>query len=195
MFDLARDPLFHFERLLAEANEHKVVEANAMTLATVDQQGKPSARIVYYKGMIRGGFSFYTNYGGKKSLDLKQNPHVCLNFYWPDLWQQIRVNGVAEKLTVSENAAYFKTRARLSQLGAWASQQSETLDSPQTFQNRLQEVEKKYANQDVPCPPFWGGYRVEAQRFEFWFGHDGRLHERYVYDSSPSGWQTSLLYP
>lgn len=195
MFDLSLDPFAHFTRLYQEACEKKVIEANAMTLATVDSQGQPSARILYYKGMVRGGFSFYTNYNGRKAQDISANSKICLNFYWPELWQQVRIDGVAEKMTRAESEAYFKTRARLSQLGAWASQQSEPLPSYDFFQKRLAEIERKFAGQEVPCPPNWGGFRVEAKRFEFWFGHDGRLHERFVYEKTGAGWQTQMLFP
>ncbi len=196
MFDLSQNPYFHFERLLNEARAKKVVEPDAMTLATVDSDGQPSARILYYKGMVRGGLSFYTNYGGQKSLEIEVNPKICLNFYWAELWQQVRIYGTAEKLTRAESEAYFSTRARLSQIGAWASNQSQEIPNYEYFQNKVNEFEKKFEGQEVPCPPNWGGFRVEAKRFEFWFGLTGRLHERYVYELQADGtWKTSLLSP
>lgn len=196
MIDFSIDPFQHFDRLMSEAISKKALEPNAMSLATVDEKGVPSVRIVYYKGMIRGGFSFYTNYQGHKALDLEKNPNVCANIFWGELAQQIRITGKAEKLTRAESEAYFKTRARLSQLGAWASHQSQVIPNYDYFQDRLNEMEKKFAGQDVPCPPNWGGYRIEATEIEFWFGHSGRLHERYVYSKDPQGaWKTFMRSP
>lgn len=195
MFDLSQDPFSHFARLHREAHEKKLVEPDAMTLATVGPDGQPSARVVYFKGLVRGGFSFYTNYQGQKGREIEQNPKVCLNFYRAEIWEQIRIDGVAEKLTRAESEAYFRTRARLSQLGAWASDQSSEIPDYEFFKNKLAVFESKFAGQDVPCPPHWGGYRVVPSRFEFWFGQNGRLHERYVYTLSNNIWKTSLLSP
>lgn len=195
MIDFSQGPYVHFERLHREATGKKVVEPDSMTLATVDPEGKPSARVVYYKGMVRGGLSFYTNYEGHKGRDISQNPHICVNFYWAELWQQVRIEGLAEKLTRAESEAYFRTRARLSQLGAWASHQSEVIPDYDYFQKKLAEYERKFEGQEVPCPPYWGGYRLEARRFEFWFGHLGRLHERFVYEREAGGWKTCMLSP
>lgn len=195
MIDFSTDPFVHFERLLQEALEKKVLEANAMALATVDEKNAPSVRIVYYKGMIRGGFSFYTNYQGAKARDIEKNPQVCANIFWAELAQQVRISGRAEKLTRAENEAYFATRARLSQLGAWASQQSEIIPNYEYFQKKLAEYETKFLNQEVPCPPHWGGYRILPQEIEFWFGHLGRLHERYVYEKAAAGWRTFMRSP
>lgn len=196
MFDLSQDPFFHLKKLHREAREKKLVEPDAMTLATVDPDGQPSARVVYYKGPVRGGLSFYTNYLGQKGREIENNPKVCVNFYWPEIWQQIRVDGTAEKLNRVESEKYFATRARLSQIGAWASHQSEEIPSFEYFENKIDFYEKQYTGRDVPCPPYWGGYRVEPTRYEFWFGHAGRLHERYVYAKTDGGpWKTSLLSP
>lgn len=181
MFDLSLDPFLHFERLLTEAKLRGEPEYNAMALATVGADLQPSVRIVYFKGLIRGGLSFYTNYSGAKAQDIESNPKVCLNFYYPAAWEQIRVQGTALKLSRSENEAYFKTRARLSQIGAWASHQSEEIPSLQFFQDKVDELEKNFAGQEIPCPPGWGGFQVIPEEFEFWFGKSGRLHERYVY--------------
>jgi len=166
-----------------------------MALATVNQKAQPSVRILYFKGLIRGGFSFYTNYNGQKSLEIADNPFVCANFFWVELAQQVRISGKAVKLTRAESEAYFATRARLSQLGAWASQQSEVIPNYQYFQDRLNEMEKKFSGQDVPCPPFWGGYHIIPQEFEFWFGHAGRLHERYVFHQKDNAWQGFMRSP
>ncbi len=197
MIDFSIDPFQHFERLMSEAITKKCLEPNAMSLATVDEKGVPSVRIVYYKGMVRGGFSFYTNYHGHKALDLEVNPNICANIFWGELAQQIRITGKAEKLTRAENEAYFRTRPRLSQIGAWASHQSSVIPNYDYFQDRLSEMEKKFEGQEVPCPPNWGGYRIEATELEFWFGHSGRLHERYVYarEKSSIPWKTFMRSP
>ncbi len=196
MFDLSQDPFSHLEKFHREAREKKLVEPDAMTLATVGPDGQPSARVVYYKGPVRGGLSFYTNYLGQKGREIEANPKVCVNFYWAEIWQQIRVYGIAEKMTRTESEKYFATRARLSQLGAWASHQSEEIPDYQFFQNKLDQYEIQFAGKDVPCPEYWGGYRIEPTRYEFWFGHEGRLHERYVYSrDSDQSWVTSLLSP
>lgn len=197
VFDLSLDPFLHFENLLAEAERRSEPEYNAMSLATAGRDLQPSVRIVYYKGLIRGGLSFYTNYNGAKSKDIEANPRVCLNFYYPVSWQQIRVTGFAEKLTRSESEAYFKTRARLSQIGAWASNQSEEIPSFDYFQSKMDEFEARFAGGEVPCPPNWGGFRVVPSEFEFWFGKNGRLHERYVYARAEEGaeWRRFLRSP
>lgn len=196
-FDLNTDPHLHFEKLFNQAESLKVREFNAMTLATVGSDGRPSARIVYFKGMIRGGFAFYTSYEGKKAKDIDQQPWVCVNFYWPELNQQIRIYGAVTRLTREENESYFKTRPRESQIGAWASHQSSELASYEQFQSQVKSVEEKYSgSESIPCPPYWGGYRIEATEFEFWFGRAGRYHERYVFQKSGTGkWRSFLRNP
>lgn len=195
MFDFTRNPAQVFNELLTEAELKKVQDANAMALSTVDEQGRPTSRIVLFKGMVRGGFSFYTNYGGKKSLELAKNPHASALFFWPSLEQQIRLQGTVEKLTREESVAYFKTRPRLSQIGAWASQQSTKIASTQVFLDQVALFEKKFAGQEVPCPEYWGGFRLLVNYYEFWFGRQGRLHERFVYEQDGSSWKTYQLSP
>ena len=204
-FDFKKDPFLNFQSLLKAAQVKGIPEHQTMSIATVNEKNEPSVRIVYFKGLIRGGFSFYTNYGGHKGHDLEKNPNICANFYWPHLDQQVRISGVVEKLTDSESDRYFASRARLNQLGAWASLQSSELQSFDQFYQRLAEIEKKYQDQAVPRPPHWGGYRIIPREIEFWFGRDGRLHERYVYattqaskeitDVSDFKWKTSLKFP
>jgi pyridoxamine 5'-phosphate oxidase len=194
-FDFKLDPFENFRSSLKAAQLKGIPEHNAMSIATVNSSSQPSVRIVYYKGLIRGGFSFYTNYQGRKSLDLEINPNICANFFWPHLDEQIRISGIVEKLTESESDQYFATRARLSQIGAWASLQSQDLQSFDQFRERLAELEKKYAGVKVPRPPHWGGFRIVPFEIEFWFGRDGRLHERYVYSTSADGWKRSLRFP
>lgn len=197
MFDLNVDPFLHFERLLGDAQRRGEPEYNAMALATVGADLRPSVRIVYFKGLVRGGLSFYTNYSSTKGLNLEQNNQVCLNFYYPTEWFQLRINGRVFKLTRAESEAYFKTRDRLSQIGAWTSNQSAEIPGTEYFQKRFAEFEKSFEGQEVPCPENWGGYHVIPDEFEFWFGKTGRLHERYVYqrttDRSP--WRTFMKAP
>lgn len=194
-FDFKLDPIENFNIVFAESLTAQLVEPNAMALSTVSASGEPSVRVVLFKGLVRGGFSFYTNYNGKKAKDIESNPNVCVNFFWPTLERQIQISGQAFKLTRDESVAYFKTRPRLSQVGAWASHQSEVLDSFETIANRQKEIEKKFLNQEVPCPEHWGGYHIIPSSVEFWFGRKGRMHERFKYLKLGSGWSRTLLNP
>jgi len=194
-FDFKKDPFENFLTLYKEAQIKGIPDANAMSLATVNAENKPSVRIVFYKGMIRGGFSFYTNYDGRKARDIESNRNVSVNFFWPHLDRQVRIEGYVEKTTREESEAYFATRARLSQLGAWTSNQSEKIESFAAFQTKLNAIEEKFRGQKVPCPPHWGGYRLEANEIEFWFGKNGRLHERYVYEKQGESWKQFLRSP
>jgi pyridoxamine 5'-phosphate oxidase len=194
-FDFKKDPFENFLNLYKEAQIKGIPEANAMALATVNKENKPSVRIVLYKGMIRGGFSFYTNYDGRKAHDIEANRNVAATFFWPHLDRQVRIEGYVEKTTREESEAYFATRARLSQLGAWTSNQSEKIESFAVLQKKLNEIDERFKGNPVPCPPHWGGYRIEANEIEFWFGKNGRLHERYVYQKQGSGWEKSLRSP
>ena len=204
-FDFKKDPFLNFQSLFKAAQIKGIPEHQAMSIATVNDKNEPTVRIVYFKGMIRGGFSFYTNYLGRKGHDLEKNPNICANFYWPHLDEQVRISGIVEKLTASESDQYFASRPRLSQLGAWTSLQSEELQSFDQFHQRMAEIEKRFAGQKVPRPPHWGGYRILPREIEFWFGKSGRLHERYVYtatngfdkisDPQDYTWKTSLRFP
>lgn len=195
-FDFKKDPFENFLELLDEAQAKKVPDHNAMALATVNEKCEPSVRIVLYKGLVRGGFSFYTNYGGRKGQDLEVNKAGAVNFFWPELQQQIRIQGVIKKLTAEESDEYFASRPRLSQIGAWSSNQSEKIDSFESFQEKVNAVEKKYEGQVVPRPPHWGGYHILPSEIEFWFGRTGRLHERYVYQKQNDGsWNRFLRSP
>ena len=195
MFDTSKSPFQHFDRLLKEAIAKQVPEATAMSVATVDERGVPSVRIVYFKEISKEGFVFYGNYNSHKGKDIAANPVVCLNFHWPVLWQQIRITGRAEKISSAESDAYFKTRARLSQIGAWASHQSEEIPNIDWLHKRVQEFEKQFEGQEVPRPPNWGGWRVIPTEIEFWFGLSGRLHERYIYTREGNTWETSMRSP
>jgi pyridoxamine 5'-phosphate oxidase len=194
-FEFKNDPIENFLNLYKEAQIKGVPEPNAMALATVNEENKPSVRIVFYKGLVRRGFSFYTNYSGRKGQDLEKNKSIAANFFWPHLDRQVRIEGVVEKLTRDESEQYFATRPRLSQLGAWTSNQSEKIDSFEAFHKKFEQVEKKYEGQNIPCPPQWGGYRIVPEEIEFWFGKTGRLHERYVYQKSGAEWSRFLRSP
>ena len=193
-FDFQKDPFENFLNLYKSAEARQVYEPHAMVLSTQGLQGRPSSRVVFYKGLLRGGLSFYTNYEGQKSKEIEKNPGVALNFYWPTLEQQIRVVGIAERTTREESENYFRTRARLSQLGAWASRQSQLLQEGD-LEKRIDEFTKKFENQEVPCPPNWGGFIVRPDFFEFWFGRRGRLHERFIYQQQAGQWQRLRKFP
>jgi pyridoxamine 5'-phosphate oxidase len=196
-FDFQRDPFEHFQELFQEAQAKIPKDPNAMSLATVSQDGIPAVRTVLFKGVVRGGFSFYTNYESPKAQDLIATERAALLFYWPSLDRQIRITGRVEKLTRQESEAYFSSRPRLSQLGAWASQQSQKISDHEELEKRVQEFDKKFAGKEVPCPPHWGGFHVLPLKFEFWFARSGRLHERYVYERATleSPWVTSVRSP
>ena len=179
--DVAADPLAQFRRWFDEAVAAGVREPNAMTLATVDSDGAPDARIVLLKDLSPAGFSFFTNYESAKGQQLALRPQAALIFFWVDLERQIRVRGEVSRLPRAESAAYFQTRPRASQLGAWASQQSSVLESRGELEERWATLESQYAGQDVPMPGAWGGYRLRPQALEFWQGRESRLHDRLRY--------------
>lgn len=194
-FDLSLDPFEHFNRLLQEAIAFPVPEANAMSVATVSEQGEVSTRIVYFKEISQDGFVFYGNYHSQKGRDIEAHSQVCLNFHWPVLWQQIRIHGQAEKVEPELSDRYFATRERLSQIGAWASEQSQTIAHQEWLEQRVEFFTQKFQGQEVPRPPHWGGWRVKPYRIEFWFGLTGRLHQRFVYERESQGWKTYLKSP
>ncbi|MBC7741903.1 MAG: pyridoxamine 5'-phosphate oxidase [Bdellovibrionaceae bacterium] len=194
-FDFKNDPIDNFLKLFQEAQVKGIPDANAMSLATVNSENKPSVRIVLYKGMIRRGFSFFTNYDGRKAKEIEANNNIAATFFWSHLDRQIRIEGTALKVTREESENYFATRARLSQIGAWTSHQSEKIESFESFQKKLNEIDVRFKDQVIPCPPHWGGYRIEPRQIEFWFGKSGRLHERYVYEKSGEAWSRFLRSP
>lgn len=180
-FDFKKDPFENFSELFLLAQKEIPKDPNAMSLATSDMNGNPSVRTVLFKGIVRQGFSFYTNYQSQKSQELLQTGKASLLFYWPPLDIQIRITGDVEKLTRAESEKYFSSRPRLSQLGAWASHQSHEISSSAELQAKVDEFDRKFQAQEIPCPEHWGGFHVLPLEIEFWFGKQGRLHERYVY--------------
>lgn len=194
-FSFAADPFISLDQKVAEATAQGIRDANAMTLATVGQGGRPAARIVLYKGLVRGGLSFYTNFESRKGRELDAVRFASAVFFWPSLHEQIRLEGEVEKLRRDESEAYFRTRPRESQIGAWASAQSEEIADLEVLAGKVGFFERQFAGQEVPCPPHWGGYRLIPEAFEFWIGRPGRLHERYCFEKQGDGWRRFMRSP
>ncbi len=195
--DLAKDPFRQFEKWFQEAEAAKLIEPNAMTLATVGADGLPSARTVLLKGLDGRGFVFYTNYESRKGRELAQIPRATLVFPWLALERQVIVEGSATRVSREESEAYFHSRPRASQLGAWVSQQSSVITGRATLEDSLKALEQKYAGKEVPLPPHWGGYRVSPETVEFWQGRRSRLHDRLRYrrDAKSGEWTIERLAP
>ena len=192
----ASNPIEQFEKWFEEAQAAQLKEPNAMTLATATVDWKPSARIVLLKDVEDGGFVFYTNYESRKGQDLEANPRCALTFYWADLERQVRIEGIAERVSPEKSGDYFSTRPRGSRLGAWASRQSAEISSRSELENRLTRLEKQYADTDrIPVPDYWGGYMVSPQLIEFWQGRTNRLHDRIAYRLLDGGWMRARLSP
>ena len=195
--DLTTDPIDLFRRWWHEAIDAEIVEANAMTLATVDSEGRPSARIILLKGITPEGFEFFTNYQSRKADEISENTHVALLFFWKEMERQIRIEGIAEKVTPTRSEAYFQSRPRGSQVGAWASPQSQVIPDRSILENKVNEIESRFSDQDpLPCPEHWGGYIVKPTMIEFWQGRPDRLHDRFRYSLLSKGtWKIDRLAP
>jgi pyridoxamine 5'-phosphate oxidase len=190
------DPIAQFQLWLDEAIAAQHIEPNAMTLATIDPNGKPSARIVLLKGLDERGFVFYTNYESRKGQALAHNPAAALVFYWDKLSRQVRVEGTVAKISAEASDAYFASRPRDSQLGTWASHQSTPLPDRASLHAKAQAVNEKFANDSIPRPPYWGGYRLTPDYLEFWQGRPSRLHDRLTYTLQADGtWEIGRLSP
>ncbi len=189
------DPFALFEAWMAEAAATELNDPNAMTLATATAGGRPSARIVLLKGADRDGFVFYTNTLSRKGSELATNPQVALLFHWKSLGRQVRVEGRAEPVSAPEADAYFASRPRISRLGAWASDQSRNLPDRAVLTSRVEALEARFPDDNIPRPPHWSGYRVRPQSFEFWQDMPYRLHDRTVFLPEGELWRTEKLFP
>lgn len=193
--DLAPDPVVQFRSWLADAVKGELPEPNAMTLCTVDTHGDPDGRIVLLKGLDERGFHFYTNQQSVKAADLEGRPKATLVFFWLELERQVRVRGDVSRLTRADTEAYFKTRPRGNQLGAWVSAQSTVIHDHATLERQLEEIEARFPGGEIPPPPHWGGYAVQPVSVEFWQGRPSRLHDRFRYTREPEGWRIDRLAP
>lgn len=190
-----RDPVNQFKRWFDDAAASGMKLPEAMTLATATSDGKPSARVVLLKAVDKEGFVFYTNYRSAKARDLEANPNAALVFYWSQFDRQVRVEGTVERVSTEESHSYFKTRPRESQIGAWASPQSDVIERREVLDARVAELEQLYCDREIECPEHWGGYRLKPRRIEFWKGRLGRLHDRVVYEKAGENWKISRLAP
>ena len=194
--NLDPNPFAQFRTWLDQACRVELLEPNAMTLATVDSQGRPWTRTVLMKGFSEAGFLFFTNYESRKAKHLESNRHVSLLFPWLALERQVIVNGTAEKISPTASYEYFKSRPEGSQIGAWASPQSQVITSRKLLELKWDEMKRKFAEGKIPIPSFWGGYRVVPESFEFWQGGANRIHDRFLYQKdSNQDWQIERLAP
>ncbi|RAV98031.1 pyridoxamine 5'-phosphate oxidase [Pseudochryseolinea flava] len=194
--DVSKDPMIQFEKWFQEALAAKVLEPNAMNLATVNEDGRPTARIVLLKGIENQKFTFFTNYQSLKGRELEKNPACALTFFWPELERQVRIEGIAERVTAEASQAYFQSRPRSSQIGAWSSPQSSIIENRQILEERVAQMEKKFSEHQVlPRPNQWGGFAVTPLVIEFWQGRPSRLHDRLQFTRVDGLWKVHRLAP
>lgn len=193
--DVLQNPFAQFAAWLAEAQQTGMIEPTAMTLATVDADGRPSARVVLLKGVQAGALHFFTNYDSRKGAALAANPFAAATFWWDRLERSVRFEGRVEKLDARASAEYFHSRPRGSQIGAWTSMQSQVVDARGTLDTRLAENEQRFAEGEIPLPSFWGGYALVPDRIEFWQGRNNRLHDRLRFQRTGSAWVIERLEP
>ncbi len=192
---VASDPCVQFERWFEAARASAILDPGAMTLATVDADGRPSARIVLLRGFDARGFVFYSNYQSRKGRALVATPEAALVWFWPPLERQIRIEGGVERISAVESDAYFSARPRGHRLAAWASSQSAIVPDRAALEREFASAETRFAEREVERPPHWGGYRVRPRRFEFWQGRPNRIHDRIAYEEAPNGWRIERLAP
>ena len=192
---LEDDPLLQFETWMKQAIDAGIKDPTAMTLASVTENGLPNQRIVLLKHVDARGFVFFTNYSSNKATEISFNPNVCLHFPWHSLERQVKVRGVASKISKAESMSYFLSRPRESQLAAWASKQSQRINSRQFLLSQFEAIKEKFAKSEVPFPDFWGGYRVVPSAIEFWQGRENRLHDRFQYKVENNQWSIERLAP
>lgn len=194
--EVASEPIEQFRQWWKEAETSSIEEVNAMTLSTVNEAGWPEARTVLLKGYDEKGFVFFTNYNSAKSIQLDQNPHCSLLFFWKELERQVRISGVAEKISTQESIDYFNSRPDGSKIGAWASPQSMVVAGKAWLKETFEFYKERFKHGEIPKPPHWGGYRVKALRIEFWQGRPSRMHDRICYTKTENGsWKIERLAP
>lgn len=194
--DVPNNPFELFGEWFAQAEQAELIEPNAMVVATVDPDGMPSTRTVLLKYFDESGFVFYTNFSSAKAKHIEQNPKVSLQFLWLGLERQVKIQGIAEKVSTAESLKYFSSRPKGSQVGAWVSNQSEVISNKQLLLNQYKKMVDKFKHGEVPIPDFWGGFRIKPMKLEFWQGGDNRLHDRVQYSrSDDNAWQISRLAP
>jgi pyridoxamine 5'-phosphate oxidase len=187
-------PFVQFEKWFMQAVEAKVIEPNAMMLATCGSDGKPSARVLLLRNFNEGGFVFYTNYHSRKGVQSQENGFAAMSFFWPELERQVRIEGSLVKQSPEESDAYFASRPRQSKIGAWVSPQSHVISSRKQLDDKFEQMEKEF-DEEVPRPPHWGGFVLQPESIEFWQGRSGRLHDRILYTKEEKGWKIERLAP
>lgn len=193
--EMDKNPIVQFEKWMKQAIAYKITEPNAMTIATATPDGKPSARVVLLKSFNQKGFVFYTNYQSRKGMELDKNPNACIVFDWHLMERQVRIEGIAQKVSPEESDHYFNSRPESSRLGAWISPQSSFIDNRQELEDRKVKIENMFKDKPVSRPPYWGGYILEPHTIEFWQGRQSRLHDRLIYIKTEDEWILRRLAP